>query len=62
VEPTNVHAGRRGVPLLELAPWLDAHDVTAAWTLSPESLREIMAVWPHARLTRIGQGTLVSRE
>jgi hypothetical protein len=62
VEPTDVHAGLRGVPQRDLPAWLDAHDVTAAWTLSSPSLDEIRAAWPHSRSTRIGEGTLVSRE
>jgi hypothetical protein len=62
VEPTDVHAGLRGVPEKDFPTWLNAHDVTSAWMLSSPSLDEIRAAWPHCRLTQIGEGTLVSRE
>jgi hypothetical protein len=62
VEPTDPKGGRTTVPTRDLGAFLDRRGVTAAWISSPESVSEVMAAWPRARVLWQGEGVFLARE
>jgi hypothetical protein len=62
VEPTDVHAKRTRLERENLGDFLSRRGVSAAWTVSDEVRDEVLRAWPDARVTRIGDGALVSRD
>jgi hypothetical protein len=61
VEPTDVRRARATVADDALAPWLAAHEVTAAWCVSPTCVKTLRLAWPGARVRAIGRGRWIDR-
>jgi hypothetical protein len=62
VEPVDVRARRAQVREADLAAWLDAHAVSAAWCVSPTCVKTLRLAWPGARVRALGRGRWVARE